>query len=297
MNPSQIYKKVKGQMQLVECQLLYNLAKESKFRGIIVEIGSYKGLSTACLAFGSLEGNKAKVYAIDPHLEYDSEKEFKENIAKLNLTSIVTPFVMTSEEAAKIINEPVKLIFIDGDHSYEAVKKDFELWFPKMAPGGVMAFHDSQFFDGVRKLTREKIYKSKAFREVGLVDSITFATYSNATIADRLGSRLKLLKKDLYYVGVWEWSFQARIGISKKEIWCYSLKLKLPRKLREIGKSLFRLYVEPSTLAPKHRTGTKKASRKDKWWLQPFFLLFLALLLVLTAILTWILTKILGITS
>ena len=34
------------------------------------------------------------------------------------------------------------LIFIDGDHSLEGVRKDYELYGPLIAPGGVIAFHD-----------------------------------------------------------------------------------------------------------------------------------------------------------
>ena len=33
-------------------------------------------------------------------------------------------------------------LFIDGDHSYDGVKKDFEMYSPLLAPGGMIAFHD-----------------------------------------------------------------------------------------------------------------------------------------------------------
>jgi cephalosporin hydroxylase len=36
----------------------------------------------------------------------------------------------------------VDFLFIDGDHSYEGVKKDFELYSPLVRKGGVIAFHD-----------------------------------------------------------------------------------------------------------------------------------------------------------
>jgi len=34
------------------------------------------------------------------------------------------------------------LLFIDGDHTYEGVKMDFEKYSPLMSPGGVVGFHD-----------------------------------------------------------------------------------------------------------------------------------------------------------
>ena len=36
----------------------------------------------------------------------------------------------------------VDFLFIDGDHSYEGVKKDFEMYSPLVAEGGIVAFHD-----------------------------------------------------------------------------------------------------------------------------------------------------------
>jgi cephalosporin hydroxylase len=36
----------------------------------------------------------------------------------------------------------VDFLFIDGDHRYEGVKRDFELWSPLVRPGGLIALHD-----------------------------------------------------------------------------------------------------------------------------------------------------------
>jgi hypothetical protein len=38
---------------------------------------------------------------------------------------------------------PVDLVFIDGDHSPEAVREDWEVWSPHVCPGGHVAFHDA----------------------------------------------------------------------------------------------------------------------------------------------------------
>ncbi len=37
---------------------------------------------------------------------------------------------------------PIDVVFIDGDHTYEGVKADYELYSPLVAPGGLIAFHD-----------------------------------------------------------------------------------------------------------------------------------------------------------
>jgi predicted O-methyltransferase YrrM len=38
--------------------------------------------------------------------------------------------------------DPIDVLFIDGDHSYDGVRRDFELYTPLVRPGGLVAFHD-----------------------------------------------------------------------------------------------------------------------------------------------------------
>lgn len=166
-----------------EGALLYSLAKKCTGRGIIVEIGSWKGKSTVWLSKGSDEGKKLKVYAVDPHTgSFEHRKtgnvwtfeEFQKNITAARMEGIVTPLLKTSEEAIGLVSEPVELLFIDGSHDYEAVKLDFELWFPKLVAGGTVAFHDTTSWDGPKRVVSQYVYKSKHFRNIHLVDSITY---------------------------------------------------------------------------------------------------------------------------
>jgi predicted O-methyltransferase YrrM len=48
-----------------------------------------------------------------------------------------------SDEAVHGWNRPIDFLFIDGDHSYEAVARDFEDWSPHVLPEGTIAFHDA----------------------------------------------------------------------------------------------------------------------------------------------------------
>jgi predicted O-methyltransferase YrrM len=52
--------------------------------------------------------------------------------------------VAVSEQAAAGWRAPVDLVFVDGDHSEEACRLDWELWHPFVEPGGVVAFHDAR---------------------------------------------------------------------------------------------------------------------------------------------------------
>lgn len=215
-----------------EGECLYNLAKRCSGKGVIVEIGSWKGKSTIWLAKGSQRGNNVKIYAIDPHTGNPEHKrkfgevwtfdEFKDNIRKAQVEDIVVPIVKTSEEAVKDFDDPVELIFIDGNHDYDAVKLDYELWFPKVINGGIMAFHDTTWWEGPKRLVEQFVYKSQDFRRVTFVDdSITFAEKSTeVSLQDRFKNRCVLLLKKAYEVGA---------------------KLDLPMPIRRIGKKIVTL--------------------------------------------------------
>jgi predicted O-methyltransferase YrrM len=48
-----------------------------------------------------------------------------------------------SDEAARGWTRPIDFLFIDGDHAYSAVRRDFEDWSPHLVPDGTLAFHDA----------------------------------------------------------------------------------------------------------------------------------------------------------
>lgn len=178
--------KVDGFLTDREGELLYALAKNCTGKGVIVEIGSWKGKSTIWLGKGSKAGNNIKVYAIDPHSGTPAHKRqgvpgtfeiFKQNIKNAGVGDMVMPIVKPAEQIAKDFDEPIEIIFIDGDHEYESVKQDFELWLPKMVEGGMILLHDSagpNAWPGVRKFVNELVNESKDVINAMVADSITY---------------------------------------------------------------------------------------------------------------------------
>jgi len=137
-----------------EAMLLYDLAAACT-AGCIVEIGSWQGKSTVCLAFGAADGHRPRVYAIDPHqgspevfgTGRDTFAGFQANLERAGVSDLVTPLVQEAATAAATFDQPIGLLFIDGDHSAAAVWKDFELWGAKVINGGIIALHDTTMPD------------------------------------------------------------------------------------------------------------------------------------------------------
>lgn len=132
---------VEGWCRPAERHLLYTLARSGPAEGAIVEIGSWKGLSTIYLAAGSKRAGRERVTAIDPFTH--SLTDFHANILRAGVADWVDPVEGESASVARDWDgRPIRLLYIDGDHSYAAVRQDYESWQHRVVPGGVIVFHD-----------------------------------------------------------------------------------------------------------------------------------------------------------
>jgi len=116
---------------------------------VVCEIGSYKGLNVLnMLHVLPIQ----MLYVVDPYTVYDdgsgSAKETQEqmNIIFNDIKTKVKKYPVTfirkySNEAIDDI-PMVDFCYIDGDHTYEWVKKDIENYWPKIKEGGVLGGHD-----------------------------------------------------------------------------------------------------------------------------------------------------------
>ena len=134
---------------------------------IFVELGTHFGHSYFSFCQSVLEeGLITNCYAVDTwqgdeHAGiYDGSIFDGVNAHNIkNFASFSRLLRMPFDQAVSLFEDnSIDLLHIDGMHSYEAVKHDFETWLPKLAPGAVVIFHDTQVKDrgfGVHKLWEE----------------------------------------------------------------------------------------------------------------------------------------------
>lgn len=164
--------------------LVWKLAEQTR-EGAIVEIGSFEGYSTILLAEAA--NTCTKIFAIDPHVgklcESDEEEShftgdtwqtFNKNIQYAGVANKIRALKLKSEEAVLNWRNPIGLLFIDGSHKYEDVKKDVLLWKPHLIPGGVVVFHDL-WISGVRKVITERILSDNTFGDFAYAPCCMFA--------------------------------------------------------------------------------------------------------------------------
>jgi Methyltransferase domain len=123
------------------------LAKQAEQHKQIVEVGSHKGRSTRALgdyALGTVWAFDDWIGPRDFELSKNGEffHEFQSNLSDLLESEKVK--VIKGDHGDESIIPDIKpdMVFIDGHHSYEAVKRDIEIWKKRMVPGGLLCGHD-----------------------------------------------------------------------------------------------------------------------------------------------------------
>jgi hypothetical protein len=133
-----------------EADLLAELASSSRKA---VEIGVYEGSSALVLA-RSLPVDGV-LHLIDPFVDDRglaagwrgtawATRRVVDRVVRERGGPTLRWHVERSEDAGRRWAEPVDLVFVDGDHSLETCRLDWELFSPWVAPGGIVVFHDAR---------------------------------------------------------------------------------------------------------------------------------------------------------
>ena len=89
-------------------------------------------------------------------------------------------------------DQPIDLLFIDGDHEEGPVTADVALWLPKVRAGGWVALHDvrNREWPGVSRALSRLLWRSTTLTDVRFADSIAaMKTVARSTFLDRLRNR------------------------------------------------------------------------------------------------------------
>ena len=182
---------VEEQGPLLESLVYLNQAQ------VIVEVGVAEAKSTDWLCRGAkLRGGKVYGYDLwDTHglnnqFQHWSSKEKCEAYlqSKGHTNFELTKINSRTPEFAELIktkHPSIDLAFIDGCHSYDGIKNDFDVIYPLLSESGVIVFHDTLRIDGCREFMID--LRTKFFD--GTYDLITFPWgsmfYSDGNVVNR----------------------------------------------------------------------------------------------------------------
>lgn len=189
---------IDGWLLLSEATELFGLASQIKSTDpIVCEIGVWKGKSSYIFASALRKKNNGTLYSIDPFDgkgDTASKNSYREEMKSINTTLLenfentmikyrlrkyIKIIPMLSEKARLKFPEPrIDLLFIDGDHKYESVKKDYELWSHLIPSGGKIVLHDVEaaHVDGPKRVMQEYIANSPIWKNPQIVGEMGIAT-------------------------------------------------------------------------------------------------------------------------
>jgi len=147
---------------------MINFVKSKNWNDIVgVEIGVLYGKNSySILSNLSIK----KLYLVDPYQTYNEEiniydrnnKDFEQAYQLLKSFQNKCFIIKPSEDAVTEIQSNLDFVYIDGNHDYEHVKKDIELYYQKVRPGGVIGGHDFRpNYEGLCRAVLEFVDKEK----------------------------------------------------------------------------------------------------------------------------------------
>jgi len=145
---------LEGWFDLPQIEIYHEMVKNAKDGSHFVEIGAWKGKSTSCMAVEIINSGKK--------IKFDVVDTFKGSIEHQNLPCIVNgtlykEYLNNIEPVKEYVNtvvgdsakiselyadDSLDFVFIDGDHTYNGVKRDIISWFRKVKPGGYLCGND-----------------------------------------------------------------------------------------------------------------------------------------------------------
>ena len=194
-----------GMMPPDQLLAIYRLAVEWPVDGDIVELGAWTGLTTCYLATACRVRNSGRVFAVDTFKGTKEDGSLYPSVAKMGgstldafhertrragVADIALPLIgRTTEVADRYPGRPIRFLLIDADHSYDGVRADFERWSPKVAPGGLIVFHDYQMPDVARFVDSQVIGRPGFDPHPGLVVPNVIAFTKTAQVAPAPSAR------------------------------------------------------------------------------------------------------------
>lgn len=153
----------RGFMPPDEGLALYEAAAGLQVPGPLLEVGSYCGKSSVYLGTAAQADDRI-LFALDHHRGSEENQEgwewhepdlvdpavgkmdtlpiFRRTIHDAGLEGTVVALVGDSPAVGTNWETPLALLFIDGGHGEEPAHRDYEIWTPKVKPGGLLAIHD-----------------------------------------------------------------------------------------------------------------------------------------------------------
>ena len=111
----------------------------------ITEVGVYRGFTSEYLAAALPPAGR--LHLLDVSAE--ALECGRRSAARQGQQPVLHLGLSTDPAVVGRLPDGQDLVYLDADHSREGVRRELELWLPKLRPGGLVAIHDSVGYDGI----------------------------------------------------------------------------------------------------------------------------------------------------
>ncbi len=140
--------------------LLAAIHETNQLSAPIVEVGAFRGISTALMA----RATSREIYAVDPYAGYGGAdgdyRAFQERTCELQ--NVIHLRETSGKASFRPVFATISFAFIDAVHDYVNARFDGLTWSRKLTEGGMIAFHDTdaECFPGVMRAVCELLQES-----------------------------------------------------------------------------------------------------------------------------------------
>lgn len=112
----------------------------------VVEIGTWAGgLTWALDQLSTVQ----RIVTVDKAPQPGADRALSNRISYTTLITSDSRMEATAQAiSAALGSPPLDVVIIDGDHSYQAARRDWDLYASMVRPGGLAVLHDTQGFPG-----------------------------------------------------------------------------------------------------------------------------------------------------
>jgi len=180
---------VDGSLHPQEGFALYHFARYGPAQGAIVEIGNPMGRATCWLATGTRSAQREKVLCMEQAWGPSEHQNgspaaavapkgpaFAKVLAHMQKHGLVTWIEARAGSSAEVgqWHWPIRLLFLGGDHSYEAKRAGVTAWGNFLVPSGIMAIPDVHVWPGVTEYYQELLQANHLWMEVAKVRGMRY---------------------------------------------------------------------------------------------------------------------------
>ena len=172
MNLEEIINNSKASIEKADLKILLPILADIKPKNIL-EIGTWHGYSIEIWYNAFRPKKLITIENNQEYLEFVRKRMLDGDFGYMNPAPTQISMDSHDERAVKFVknilkNDLLDFLFIDGDHSYYGVQKDYEMYSPLVRSGGVIVFHDAMYHadrtEEVDEFWDRKIRKQKPAR-------------------------------------------------------------------------------------------------------------------------------------